>query len=57
MKKKKKKRVARSGDAHLESQTLWRWKKENHKFEASLGKVSEILSPKQNTNKRAGGMA
>jgi hypothetical protein len=32
-------------------------KQEDHKFEASLGKDSETLSQRQNTNKRDGGVA
>jgi hypothetical protein len=34
-----------------------RQKQEDHKLEASLGKDSEILSQKQNENKRVGDMA
>jgi hypothetical protein len=32
-------------------------RQEDHEFKASLGKGSENLSEKQNTNKRAGGVA
>jgi hypothetical protein len=33
------------------------WRQEDHEFETSPGKVSEILSQKQNTNKMVGRIA
>jgi hypothetical protein len=51
-KKRKEKKLTRYGGTHLSSQLLGKQRQEGHKFKASTGKDSKILS--KTKNKRAG---
>jgi hypothetical protein len=42
---------------HTVTPATGRWRKEDHDFEANLGKLSETLSQKQNKKAVGGGMA